>query len=487
MSKVNVGKWISDLLLYIGLGCIGGAIGVFISRMSTVTAVVAATGALLIWVLSERLIVPFYFSALSVLLLHEVDITPGSFLSIFENIKRPGVPSVIEISMILLTASFLLKKCISRERLTYPVITAPFVLFCCLYCISLYVGFTSNNNEILLKEDSKKFMFPIIFFIASINVLTTRKQISYLSRFVAAFAVLKSCLGIISYFRGVGFEYGDSNVIFIETADLILVVTVMVAIVAKLVFCKNNWKTIFIECLMLVPLLFSLIYSNRRNAWLGILLAFTLLFLLSPGNYKPRIVLVLLGVVLAGGVMVICAMALRGLPSGDDLRSRFASISDKSDKSNEAHVNEWTVTLEALKQHPVLGLGFGSEHAPVPGDDTINRHTVHNGFLMLYMKMGLLPLLLFSWCMWRYFIFCAQHKVMVSLENLEYLRLGLFSTFAYWLVTLNVAPSWWYYREMCMIALVMAIVIRLTLISCSDIDPERNGQFILHEAADEAR
>ncbi|GFO61684.1 hypothetical protein GMST_40090 [Geomonas silvestris] len=188
---------------------------------------------------------------------------------------------------------------------------------------------------------------------------------------------------------------------------------------------------------------------------------------------------ILLGAALVGGGMINSAVVLLGLPTGHDLKSRFASISDKEDKSNEAHINEWIVTIEALKEHPVLGLGFGSEHASVPGDDTINRHTVHNAFLMLYMKMGIHALLLFLWSLFQYCFFCARRRGISSEENLGWLKLGLFSTFAYWLVTLNVAPSWWYYREMCMMALVMAIAVRLSLLSDSADQSQANQQVVV--------
>lgn len=210
------------------------------------------------------------------------------------------------------------------------------------------------------------------------------------------------------------------------------------------------------------PLIFALIYSNRRNAWLGIILALLMLFALTPVKMKLRFGTVLAIAVFVGLSMVAIAMPINGVPSSDVLASRFASISDKTDKSNEAHLNEWAVTIDALREHPVLGLGFGGEHAPVPGDDTINRHTVHNAFLMLYMKMGILSVLLFGWCLFQY-LNSSLHNLLATRDRLsDPLMVGLLSTFAYWMVTLNVAPSWWYYRETCLMALVGAIVIRST-------------------------
>jgi len=468
------GVCLNEILGYLALGCVGAGIGLVIVGLSPSTAVVAAVGILLIWLLVKNLLIPFYFSAFCILALQEVEITQGSLLGMFENVKTPGIPSVLEISVLLLAACCLVEGVSKSKIHRFPVFTAPMAIFFILYCVSLYMGVTSNNNDILIKEDSKKFLFPVIFFLSTINILNSTERIVSFMKFVLLVAAIKSYLGIWSYLNGVGFDYGDSRVVFVETADLILVVTVLVGITARLISYKITWKALLVVGLVGAPLLFSLVYSNRRNAWLGILMAFGLLFLLIPVKSKSRMIAVVLTATLVGGMMVVSAVAIRGLPTGQDLKSRFASISDKGDKSNEAHINEWVVTVEALKEHPVLGLGFGSEHAPVPGDDTINRHTVHNALLMLYMKMGAFALLLFLWCMFRYFRFCVRRREN-SLEGaFEWLRLGLFSTFAYWLVTLNVAPSWWYYREMCMMALVMAIVLRLSLLSDSLADNKQS-------------
>ncbi|WP_183362227.1 O-antigen ligase family protein [Geomonas limicola] len=465
IGRLKNGECLGGLLCYLCLACVGGGIGTVIVGLSPTAAIAAAVGTLLIGLMVKNLLFPFYFASLCILGLQEVEITPGSLLGIFENVKAPGIPSVLEISVFLLAICFLLGYALQKDLAKFPVFTWPVFMFVVFYGISYYVGAESGNNVILLKEDSKKFFIPVVFFLSSINILNSIERITAFASFVVGISFVKTIIGIMSYLKGVGFDYGDSRVIFIETSDLILVVTILVAIASRLIYRKITWKVFFVVSLVGAPLLFSLVYSNRRNAWLGILMAFGLLFLMTPRNLKARMVVIVATAALAGGGMIASAMALRGVPTGEDLKSRFASISDKGDKSNEAHVNEWIVTVEALKGHPVLGLGFGSEHAPVPGDDTINRHTVHNALLMLYMKMGVFTLLLFLWCMFRYFRFCVRCRTVSLDQNLEWLRLGLFSTFAYWLVTLNVAPSWWYYRETCMMALVMAIVIRLSLLS----------------------
>jgi len=460
----NGPELLKNAVLYCALILVGSGIGLSVVRMSWKTAIIAAAGVLLIGLLVRQIAIPFYLAVFSLITLQEVEVTPGSMLEIFANYKAPGVPSLLEISIVLLLVCFLVKYFLQREPHSISIFRLPFILFLILYFLSYFLGLSSDNNEIFIKEDVKKFIFPVLFFLCSANLLDSTKKIGRLVVFVILVSTLKIYMGIISYLNGTGFAYGNVNVVFVETADLILVVTVTVAMVAMVIFRKITWKTLVLLVLTGAPLLFSLVYSNRRNAWLGILLALALLFFITPVRLKPRVAMVVLCAGLAGLCMISISMALHGLPSGQDLKQRFTSISDREDHSNETHVSEWVVTIEDLKVHPLFGMGFGAEHAPVPTDDTINRHTVHNAFLMLYMKMGVGTVILFIWCLIRYFKFAVGLTEAEARNGPNPLRIGLFSTFAYWLVTLNVAPSWWYYRESCMMALVAAIVIQLTLI-----------------------
>jgi O-antigen ligase len=456
---------VQNALVYLVLILGSVILGLAVVSLSPTRAIIAAVAVVLIWLLVKRIEIPLYFAVFAIVALQETEISPGSLLWIFENYKSPGIPSILEIALALLAVCFLVKYFIQRETIPIPIFRVPLVIFLVLYGVSYYLGVSSDNNDIFIKEDSKKFIFPVLFFLCSVNLLDTPKKIKHLAAFIVLVSTAKMYLGILSYLRGNGFSYGDVNVVFVETADVILVVTLIVALVSVLVYRKITWRTVLFVLLVGAPLAFALVYSNRRNAWLGTLLALVLLFFLTPLRLKPRMAAVVGCAAFAGLAMISVSMAMHAVPSGQDLKRRFQSISDKGDKSNETHFSEWEVTIEALKEKPLFGLGFGGEHPPVPSDETINRHTCHNAFLMLYMKMGFPAVVLFIWCLVRYVKFALKPPGPRDAASPDPLRLGLFSTCAYWLVTLNVAPSWWYYRETCLMALVVALVVQLSLMS----------------------
>lgn len=461
-TSTNKSGFLFCILKYAILTTLGATFGLIIVKLSSATIVFCFVLLLIILLLCGAIEISFHLSILALILIQEVEVTPGSFLTLVQNYKLTGFPSFLEICLSIFCAIFICKYIVQKDCSVISMRRLPLFLFMLCYGIALYTGMSDGNNGVLIKEDAKKFMLPVVYFIACLNVLDSKEKIHRLVGIVSVATLMKLLLAIFSYIRGTGFVYGNAQVVFLETADLLVVVTVSVVLIAFFVYQPLTAENILFPLVLGAPLIFALIYSNRRNAWLGIILALLMLFALTPVKMKLRFGTVLAVAVFVGLSMAAIAMPINGVPSSDVLASRFASISDKTDKSNEAHLNEWAVTIDALREHPVLGLGFGGEHAPVPGDDTINRHTVHNAFLMLYMKMGILSVLLFGWCLFQY-LNSSLHNLLATRDRLsDPLMVGLLSTFAYWMVTLNVAPSWWYYRETCLMALVGAIVIRST-------------------------
>ena len=92
-------------------------------------------------------------------------------------------------------------------------------------------------------------------------------------------------------------------------------------------------------------------------------------------------------------------------------------------------------------------------------------HTVHNAFLMLWMKMGIIPVGFFLWWLLRYARFGIRTARIDDDARddtaLKAIQRALFATLGYWAVSLNVGPAWHYYRETFLMALVVVLVIRL--------------------------
>ncbi len=114
-------------------------------------------------------------------------------------------------------------------------------------------------------------------------------------------------------------------------------------------------------------------------------------------------------------------------------------------------------------RHPIRGLGLGSEHRGVEDNPSVDTHFVHNAFIMLWMKLGIVPLLFLVWCLIRYIKIGLRSLGTSQDVDFRSVQVGLFSTVGIWIVTLNVGPTWPYYRETCLMALIAAIVVRISM------------------------
>jgi hypothetical protein len=249
-------------------------------------------------------------------------------------------------------------------------------------------------------------------------------------------------------------------VVFLESGDQTLVVTIIVAGAALLAQRKMGWKSFVGILLVGAPMLFAVIFSYRRNAMWGAIFSLSLLLLLSHWDKKVRLLKIFAG----AGLIVLSLMVLLpmtdSMSTGEFMKRRLTSVVDKDQSSNVAHMNEWEVTVEDIMDRPLFGLGLGSIHSPVPDFEELNLHTVHNALLMLWMKMGGGALLLFLWCLYRY----CRLGVTEALRLRDPLQTGLFATVGLWVIAMNVGPSWYYYRESCLMALIMAVVGRLAIL-----------------------
>jgi hypothetical protein len=417
-------------------------------------------GVFCIFLAAWKIDVTLYCIGFFLVILQEAETTPGTFFTLLEKLNRPNIPSLLEVLFVVIAGAFFVRYFYIQDgRYSFDGMKLPLTLFFVLLFIALANGIMNGTDNIFRKEDFKRFLFPVLFFVSAFNILDTREKIMRLLGIFFWVMLAKTYLADYYYLSGMGFPYGFDKVAFLESGDQILVVTIIVTGAALLAERKMGWKSLLWMLLAGAPMLFALIFSYRRNALWGAILSLCILLLLSHREKKLRLLKIFAG----AGLGAFCLMALlpetNSMSTGEFMKKRLTSVVDADQSSNVAHRNEWKVTVENTMQRPLFGLGLGSVHSPVPDFESLNRNTVHNALLMLWMKMGGLALLLFLWCFYRY----CRLGVTVALRLRDPLLTGLFATVGLWMIAMNVGPSWWYYRESCVMALVMAIVWRLAM------------------------
>jgi hypothetical protein len=417
-----------------------------------------ALGAICIMLAAWKVEAALYVTGFFLVVLQEAETTPGTFFTFLEWLNKPNIPSTLEVLFAVVIAAFFLRSFLTQVgSYGFEGMRGPLALFFLLLFIALANGIASGTDSTFRKEDFKRFIFPVLLFVSAFNILDTRQKI--LRVFAVMFWVMlaKCYLADFYYLQGLGFPYGDQRVVFLESGDQTLVVTILIVGMAFLAERRMGWRSLPWMLLGGGPVLFALIFSYRRNAMWGALFSLALLVFLSQREKKVRLVKVVAGAGLGAFLLMTVMPTTNSVSTGEFIQQRLASVLDRHQDSNTAHMNEWVVTVQDTMPHPFFGLGLGSIHSPVPDFEVINRHTVHNALLMLWMKMGGFALLLFIWCLYRYCRVGAGE----ALRHRDPLLTGLFATFGLWVIAMNVGPSWYYYRESCLMALIMAVVGRL--------------------------
>lgn len=444
---------------------IGAFIGFLILRFPLPFVLASILGIVALGLATQRIEFPFYVSIFLLVIMVEEVVKEGHIFQYFQKIDFRGIPSLLEMVIGLLVISFVIRLFIQKDKVAISPISLPLMIFFGLFLVSLLVGLQNGADRILLKQDFKGFLLPVLFFFCCANILDSSRKIRFVLFLVFIVASIKSWLGIMYYFKGLGSAYGSNTIPFLDSSDHLIFVTVIVVVVSLIVHRRVSGDKFLFVLLAVFPMVFSVIFSYRRTAWLGLVLSLGFLFFLVPGSKKFKMI----SIGICGGLIVAVLISLSSLtssvPSRDFLMKRFLSIGDTKESSNVAHFEEWVATFEDTMKHPFRGLGLGSTHRLVSGFPTLNTHTVHNAFLMLWMKMGIFAVFLFLWCLVRYFSFGVRTSITGEYHELKPVQVGLFSTFGLWAVSLNVGPVWFYHRETCLMALIIALVMNLSNMS----------------------
>jgi O-antigen ligase len=178
---------------------------------------------------------------------------------------------------------------------------------------------------------------------------------------------------------------------------------------------KTKWRLLAFA--LLAPLLIHQFFSFTRGYWLGVIAAFAMSIVLSwreiaSGGFArvARSVGILAGAVAATVLLLVLSVSVLG--GGDVLGaagSRFGSSFSKETStetaSNVMRLNEYSLAIDAGRQSPVFGRGYGFSYIFVDPFRNIRSpdRVVHNYYLFLWLKLGLVGVAVFFFFVWRLF------------------------------------------------------------------------------------
>ncbi len=291
---------------------------------------------------------------------------------------------------------------------THPSLCMGTLLFIIAATISVI---TSINTRAALGEWKAFYIEPILFALILITAFTKTKKQTQESAITHTIFLPLLTLGLITamlslYQQQTGWMvpwdfwenrntyritgwYGFPNGVGLFLAPLIPLALFVIATVWKnkgKKFLPLSITTAIISALFLLTAPFAILFAQSTGAIIGVTGGIGILLLCYK---KTRIPAVILGML---GLAILIAM-----PATHPIKQELLA----QDRSGQIRVDMWGEAVQYISEHPVVGAGLASYQQriyPYRIDKWIEVfHHPHNIFLTMWMNLGLLGMIAFTW------------------------------------------------------------------------------------------
>ncbi|HSH35941.1 O-antigen ligase family protein [Schnuerera sp.] len=318
------------------------------------------------------------------------DIRIGVYAGIF---IFPFMPDMLNLLfMIFMVAVYVYKSLFKKTQpLTKQPIDMPIVFYIIIIIISTITSIdpTGSFRDLAIHLTSIGFVFVIV------NSIKTKKDFNILVVFLVISATLVAIYGFYQFKVGVELEdkwvdavnnpdvktriysvFGNPN-IFAEYLIMIIPISLSLFWFSK----KIHKKAIFLITSLI--LILALVLTLSRGGWIGFAFGMFVFVLLIEKRLLLSIIPLGLG-------------AIYFLPQ--TILNRIASIVNFADSSNDYRIRMWKITLDIIKDHWLVGVGFG--HLPFKQTfetyiRTMPTFHAHNTYLETMAEMGVLGFIIF--------------------------------------------------------------------------------------------
>lgn len=330
---------------------------------------------------------------------------------------------LLDIKINFLTTAFaigLIKLFFVRPKIT---ISSKLFYLIAIFLVCTFLSILFSNALPISAENfsayKSRFISPLIgILILFLFKFTYKRVLIILSGFSislllnALFVIYQASIGEVG--RLIGFS---SNYMLLCSINLLILPIIFTLAIHK---SKIPWKLRSLFIITTIVNMPAIMLENTRIVWLGILMTFVLIILLSLKNKLHALLLIL---VLAIGGYTFLQLS----PYSMD---RFASISDTTAKtqSNYQRILMWNTSIKMVSDHPVFGIGVGNYHEE-QGSDYLTEEFIdvpyhpHNTFLYMFAEAGILGgiscILIFLYLYYRVIFDWIKSKDIVSLAYLS--------------------------------------------------------------------
>ena len=269
--------------------------------------------------------------------------------------------------------------------------------------------------------DARMLMYYLIFF-AITNLIQTRSQLIRLAHGIFAIGLLvavmmilqSSLLSLIPPMVEWSPQYGGLVRIFHPGFPLVYVG--LLTLVSNLALCNNGERSLS-RWLLILVMGGALFVTVTRNVLVSAAMGFVLLIAILPRFERSRLVRNVLGIaclsIVFGSLLVLSRTESKVVDYVVAFRERLEGmLSADILEPGETLSYRWEeiqLARAQISRHPIFGIGLHNPYRPAfyPGEPQSLQRYIHNTYLSLWLKTGLVGLVSFLWFsivfLWRGF------------------------------------------------------------------------------------
>lgn len=318
----------------------------------------------------------------------------------------------------------------------------PLILFYCSVLISAGIATIYFNVDFnMVMRQFRCLTYYLTFFVVT-NCIREKSEIRLIIKGLLVIAAVVGVAMIIQAVIGQSFLLMPGRVEMATTLGLryqslrilppgqTLIYVMFITIVCHLViinkpFLKKSWAFI-----LLITIGIAICLTYNRSYWIAIIFSSNILILITTTKVKIRIMAISFIVLIL--ISVSLPLLLRASPKMQETFISFSNRFTSIFKAKQIYYGgsigwrkmENRIAIEKIKKYPIFGVGLANEYRPATyGDRELTRY-IHNGYLWIALKMGLLGLFTFLWFYMKFLIRGFVHWKSIKDEFLRSSILG---------------------------------------------------------------
>lgn len=315
----------------------------------------------------------------------------GVFLTV---ILSPMLPTMALVGLSILCTAILCIHAIADRNFTFS--KNPMNVFVTFFAIALIWGCINSFSFMASIKQTAVHLSFIMFYFVVVNTIRTKQQWIALIKLFLVSAFVVSLYGVAQNFLGVNSteSWLDENMFqnikvrvysFFNNPNVLgefLVVTIPLTAAVIWGKIREEHKTVF--GIIFITMAACMIFTWSRGAWLGMLFACALFFVIMDKRW-----------VIIGVLALLLLPLLMVLSGNTTILERIMSVGNTADTSTAYRVSIWRASIDIIRNFWLSGIGIGSEAfkkvypAYALSGAGFALHS-HNLYLQIWVEMGLI-------------------------------------------------------------------------------------------------